>query len=463
MENKEIGMENTKRIVEYSRALTFDQLPESVVAEAKTIVLDTLGALFAGWPSKHPATRILGDYVQTLGGPAECTVLGRDFKAPAASAALVNGLMGYAADINGGGTAMLHTAALCVPTALVMAERQAASGAKFITALTLGYDVATRVSDASHAPDSDPHFFSYPHSFHPSAVFGTFGTTAISGYMLDLDEREFINAYGLAGTIAGGLITWVNDPTEHSRPFVIGWAAQNGAMAALLASQGFGGPLGIFDDMKYNIFDAYSGTMNLSAVARDLGTDFAILRHWGFKKYPCCRDIHTGLDALLEILSKHDIGTDQIAEIIHKVKENRRPVIDDNVLKSHNAQYIMAVAAVERKLEWDDFLKDRRREPKIGEMHKRVRLIGANELADLPYVWPAIVEVRTADGRVFSEQVNQDRGGPENPLSQHELEEKFLGFAVPLVGEPRARAIVGVVSELDALADVRELIQLMSV
>ena len=60
-------MENTKQMVKYSRSLTFEQLPESVIAGAKVVVLDTIGALFAAWPSRHPAPRIVGDYVKEMG------------------------------------------------------------------------------------------------------------------------------------------------------------------------------------------------------------------------------------------------------------------------------------------------------------------------------------------------------------------------------------------------------------
>ena len=59
----------------------------------------------------------------------------------------------------------------------------------------------------------------------PSAVFGTFGAVAIAGYALKLDSKRFVNAYGLAGNVASGLIAWVDDPTEHSRSYGIGVAA----------------------------------------------------------------------------------------------------------------------------------------------------------------------------------------------------------------------------------------------
>jgi len=445
----------TERIAEYSAAFQFKDLPPKAVSTAKLVVLDTLGALFAAWPDRHPVSRLIGDFVAQMGGTPECTVLGRDFKAPAANAALVNGTMGYAADIEGAGIARMHAAAVFVPTALVMGERQGVNGKTFIASLALAYDVAGRVSEASRTEHS------YPHSFHPSAVFGTIGAAAIAGYDLKLDPSRFINTYGLAGNVASGLIAWVDDPTEHSRSYGIGVAARNGVTAGLLAGMGFGGPRGIFDPMKYNIYDAFSGGMQLEALTRNLGTEFYIERADGFKQYPCCGDIHSGIDALLMIINGHDLQPDEIAEIIHMVKESRRPVIDNNPLRSHCSQYIMAVAAVERQIRWDDFLCDRRKEPAIGAMAQRTRLVGTPELVSSPAAAPAIVEVKTTDGRTFSKRVDFARGRSENPLSQAELQAKFVRLATPAVGEARARELISVVERLEELTDIRQLIELM--
>ncbi len=139
----------TQHIATYSNSVQYEHLSPKAVSIAKNIVLDTLGALFAAWPDRHPVTRLIGDFVEQMGGTPECTVLGRDFKTPAANAALVNGTMGYAADIEGGGIARMHAAAVFVPTALVMAERQRLDGKNFIASLALAYDVAGRVSEAN--------------------------------------------------------------------------------------------------------------------------------------------------------------------------------------------------------------------------------------------------------------------------------------------------------------------------
>lgn len=442
----------TEQIANYSAAFKYDDLPPEAVSSARMVVLDTLGALFAAWPTRHPVSRIVGEYVRDMGGTPESTLLGYGVKVPAANAALVNGTMGYAADIEGAGISSLHAAAVFVPTALVMGEREHLNGKQFVAGLALAYDIGGRVGDANRTPHS------YPHSFHPSAVFGTFGAAAITGHALGLDPDYFINAYGLAGNVASGLIAWVDDPTEHSRSYGIGVAARNGVTAGLLAERGFGGPQGIFDPMKYNIFDAFSGAMNADELTRNLGSDFYITRHDGYKQYPCCGDIHTGLDALLDILQRHEIRPEGIASITHKVNSKRRPVIDNNPLRSHNAQYIMAVAAVEREIRWDDFIKDRRVEPAIGAMYEKVTLTDTSEL-DLP--GSAIVEVQTVDGNAYAQRAEYRKGQRNNPLNQAELEAKFMRLATEVVSERRAQEIMHVVLNLEQLDDMNEIVELM--
>lgn len=445
----------TQELASYSAGFRFSHMPARAIPLAKTILLDTLGALYAAWPDRHPVSRLIGDFAQQMGGEPECTIFGRDFKAPAANAALVNGTMGYAADIEGAGYARMHAAAVFVPTALVMAERQNLDGKQFIAALALAYDIAGRVSEASRTDKS------YPHSFHPSAVFGTFGAAAIAGFALGLDADRFINCYGLAGSVASGLIAWVDDPTEHSRSFGIGVAARNGVTAALLAEKGFGGPRGIFDQMKYNIYDAFSGAFQPEELTRDLGRQFYIERADGFKQYPCCGDIHSGVDALLSILGTQSIQHADIAEIVHLVKADRASIIDNNPLQSHCSQYIMAVAAVDRQIRWDDFLRDRRQEPAIGALAQKTRLTGTDELASSPGAAPAIVEVKTRDGRVFRQRVDHAKGRSENALSADELRTKFMKLAIPATGEARAIQVMKIVERLENLPTVRALVALM--
>jgi 2-methylcitrate dehydratase PrpD len=350
----------------------------------------------------------------------------------------------------------MHAAAAFVPAALVIGERQSFTGKDLITALALAYDLSARVSEANRTEQS------YPHSFHPSAVFTTFGVAAITGYGLQLDPEQYINAYGLAGSVAAGLIAWVDDPSEHSRSYGMGVSVRNGITAGLLAEKGFGGPQGIFDPMKYNIYDAFSGAMHLEELTRDLGSKYYIEQMDGFKQYPCCGDIHSGLDALLKIIKEHSIQPGEIAQITHFVKESRRLIIDNNPLHSHNAQYIMSIAAVDGQIRWNDFLIDRLKESEIKSMHKKTRLVGTAELESSLSSAPAIVEVRTTNGNIYQKRVDYRKGHSLNPFTPEELEDKFTTLAAPAVGQSRAHEIIDLIRRLDELGDVRKLVSRMS-
>jgi 2-methylcitrate dehydratase PrpD len=476
----------TDRLAGYAAAFRYEQLPVEAIEAARTIVLDTLGALLLGSLPKYSASRLTGDLAKTLGGVPECTVIGRGFKTSVANAALANGVMGYAADIEGGGVWRQHAAAVLVPTALTVGEREHADGRALIAALALGYDVAARI-DRACDPGTP-----YPHAFHPSAVYGHFGAAATAGHLFQLDPEQFVNVLGLAGINAGGLIAWVNDPTEDSRPYVLGMAAHCGVMAALLAQMGMGGPLGIADDGKYTIYNAFSGAMHLEEVTRDLGELFWITRYGGFKRYPCCGDIHSGIDALLKIVTENDLPPAEIVEIVHRVHPSRAKVIDNNPLKSHCAQYIMAVAAVRREIDSDTIVTDLRlTDPLIHDLSRHTRLVGdaANEALG---VGSAIVEVRARDGRVFREAfrpshlrpeaahatdlhsrepgmrpsreaVEIGHGAQEKPFTRAELEEKFLRLAAARIRPDHAERLLAMVNRLEELDDTARLMELLAV
>jgi 2-methylcitrate dehydratase PrpD len=448
----------TRAIVDYAARFDFNQLPGDAVDQAKTLVLDTLGAMLLGSSPAYASSWLTGELARMTGGRPECTVVGRAFKTSVESAALANGTLGYAADVEGGRAARQHAAAVLIPTALAMCEREWAGGKRLLAALALGYEVSCRVSEACRTPHS------YPRSFHPSAIFGYFGAAAAAGHVLGLDAARLDVAISLAGSNAGGLVTWVNDPTENSRPLVIGLAARGGVTAALLAKLGFGGPAGILDPGKYSIYDAYSGEMHLHRLVGGLGDEpLWITRTTLYKRHPCCGDIHTGLDALITLREQHGFRPDDIAEIEHRVKADRAPVVDNNPLRSHCAQYIMGVAAVNGKIASDDILTDRRADPRIRAMIDRVRFIGDPELDSWEAPSPAVVRVTLKDGRALSLRVDWPKGMPPNPLTHQELESKFLELATTRIPRDRAERLLELIAGLERIEDVSQVTELLRV
>ncbi len=443
----------TDALASYAAAACYEQLPTEAIDAAKLVVLDTIGAMLLGSLPLYSASRLIGDYVRDLGGAPECTIVGRGFKADLVHASLANGVMGYAADAEGGGVVRQHAAAVLVPTALTVGEREHANGRTLIAALALGYDVTARIDRAS---ESGVH---YSRSFHRSAVFGHFGAAATAGHLLNLSQKQVGNALGLAGTVAGGLCVWLNAETEDSRPFVIGMAAHRGVLAAVLAKMGMAGPQDILDDGKFTIYDAFSGAMHLEEVTRDLGDVFWITRHTGFKNYPCCGGIHASLDALLKIVTENDLQEEEIVEIVDRVP----PGDDDTpLLKSHLSEYILAVATVRREITPDTILVDYRAvDPRVRALFGRIRLIGDSMTTALGV--SAIVEVRTKDGRTLKETVTYRVGDSRNPLSRAQILQNFFDRATSRVSRSQAEQIYALVMNLERLDDTSTLTQLLSV
>jgi len=343
-----------------------------------------------------------------------------------------------------------------VPTVLTVAEYTHATGVDLIAAIALGFEFMCRVWRA--ADTGRP----YPHAFHPSALYGHFGAAAVAGHLFRLDEKQFVNAIGLAGINATGMLAWVDDPTEDSRGYVIGVAAQSGVRAARLAQMGMGGPVQILDDAKYSIYDAFSGEMRLNRLVEGLGEDYWLARAYGAKQYTCCGDLTSGVEALMALRERHHLRAEDIERFTHWVRPGRVQVIDNNPLKSHCSQYILSLVAVRGKINPADILIDQRSDPRIAELSKRARLLPEPALDAVVGGAPAIVEVVTRDGRRLREQVDYPKGFAENPFSEEELRRKFIDWATTRINDEQARKIIEMVDRLETLEDTANLVGLLA-
>jgi 2-methylcitrate dehydratase PrpD len=440
-------------LAEYVAASAFHLLPEEVCAQAQTILLDTLGAILSATSARHMAGQRLYEFITGLGGKPECTLIGRSERTSSVNAALFNGTLGYYSDIEAHHPeAIMHAAAITVPAAMALAEREGRSGADLLTAIVLGVDVACRVSNAI-----GPSYL-YRRGQHPTCVAGGFGAATAAGYLLGLDEERMRRSWGLTGMQASGLLAWETDPTENSRPFNPGIAARNGTTAAVLASYDFGGPPDIFEG-KFNIFGAFSGTPRMEQLTTGLGERF-LISELAIKRYACCAFLHPGLDGLDEILVEQDLQADDIDAIRLRFPRSGVALIDNNPLRSHCGQYILPIYALERKIIIDDILIDRRGEPAIAALGEKVDVLGDDRLdSEFPERYTTIIEVDSG-GSTLDRRVPYAKGCPENPLALDELEAKFRWLAGTVVDEQRVEAIVGAVRDiaqapsLDHLADL---------
>lgn len=436
------GNQRTVTVADYIYRAQYEDLPAEVIKQAKIVILDTIGVMIAA--SRQRAGKLATEFIQHAGERPESTIVGYDIKAPSISAAFSNAIMAHDIELDDShGASLTHPAAVIIPTVLAMGEKENCTGKDLIIATTVAYDVECRISMAL-----DPQR-QYARNFHPSCVCGCFGATAVAGKMLNLNKSQLINALGLAGCQASGLLAWETEVGHMSKSFQTGIAARNGIVAALLASLGYSAPPAIFDG-RYNLFDAFSGAHNFDELIEELGTRFEIM-NTSLKLYSSCRHTHAPLDAFFGIMRENNLVFENIREVTVKVAPGAVPVIDNNELLSHNAQYVIAVAAIRGEVTPEHFIGITD-DPKIMEFSKRVNVIPEPKFKErFPTRKSGIVKVVTKNGREFEQQVDDAKGDPRNPISQEEIEEKFITLAVRVLPEERAKKILKLISRLEEL------------
>jgi 2-methylcitrate dehydratase PrpD len=424
-----------------------ERLPHAVRAKTRDVVLDGAGALLAATEPALSTGQLIAGFVESGGGTGKSTIIGRGARMDPVSAALANGTMGYACDVEPFHTeAVLHPIACILPAALAVAEHVGADGAALLGAVALGCEVEYRVSMAIGPVEQ------YNLGFHPSAVCGAFGTAAAAAALLRLDGDAVERTFGLTACQASGLMAWESDPTENARPFQMGMAARNGVTAALLAQAGFGGPRAIFDH-GHTVFRAFSRNPRPELLTKSLGEGFKGVTELAIKPYSCVAFLHPGLDALLGLQRDNRLAIGDIDSIALHFARSGTHCIDGNPLKSHCAQYVLPVALTPESLRIRDLFFDRREsDADVARLSSRVTVVkddGALEQA-FPEHYATVVEIRCRDGRVLTRRQDIARGSPEAPLSDAELRGKFELLAGTVASPKR---IAGTLAAVDALWD----------
>ena len=440
------------KLSEYIVGLRYEDLPREVVQRAKTSTLDAIGCMIMA--SRIPLGPIIIQTVRDLGGVPESTVVTGGFKTSCVNATLANGTLVHADELDQVGTAGVsgHPAAVALAASLAVAEREGVTGKAYITAVVLGYDVHNRVGEAVGARNK-----LHLRSFAP-AVVGCFPGAAVTAKLLRLPVQQVNHALGLAGATTGGLQSWLDGESQHmTKALTYGHSSAVGVQSALLAHMGFAGPPSIFQG-KFSVMNALVDQGDLMAITRDLGTRFDIMSA-RFKKYSAGSPFHAPLDGLLKIMDGQGLEADQLAEVtVQMPMRNKLLFGDDPPTLSVNPQYLLAVAAYDRKVELEAHSEERAKDPKVWELKKRIRMVWSSELEKDPRLhYAGIVEVRTRAGQTFTEKVVHPPGSTENPLSQEQIEEKFFSLSAKVISRRQADRIRDVVANLESMQNLRGL------
>jgi 2-methylcitrate dehydratase PrpD len=248
-----------------------------------------------------------------------------------------------------------------------------------------------------------------------------------------------------------------------------GRAAQSGLMAALLADRGFTGISDVVEAGYGGFLSSLARTPNMARLLDGLGTDWEAGKV-GFKMYPNVTSIHAALDGLRAILVEDDVRAAQIDEIrvgcghmtfVHTAWDYQPA---GTTAAQMNMYYGLSVMAQRRGVAAADYADTAIADPDILSFIPRIKVAVDPEIEERgpAFRHAARICVRTTDGKSLRRDVWHRRGSPENPVSHAEVEEKFAANVDGLLDADAAQRLRSLAAQLDRLADVKAIADIMA-
>ena len=293
-------------LADWCAGLAWSDVPEAERALAGLRVLDSMGLALVARNSEPGC--IAARLAERHGGALEATMAGSPIKLPASWSAFSHAVMAHSNDFDDTfADSVVHPGSIVVSTALAVAEATGASPAETAVAITVGYEVAARIGGAAGRKF-------HSKGFHATGTVGPFVAASVAGCLYGLDGAQIANAFGLAGSMSGGLLEFLADGT-WSKWLHTGWSAHGGIVAAQMAGDGFQGPESVLDGHN-GLYAAFvgEGMADLDVVSDRLGTIWRGSEAH-FKIYPCAHVIQPYIDAAFYLVAEHALAHSDIEEV----------------------------------------------------------------------------------------------------------------------------------------------------
>lgn len=444
-----------EKIATYATHLKFEDLTELTVTRARQVVLDTLGTASGGYQFR--LGRLAADYAATMQPGNEASLVADGRRSTVEGAAWANAVMGKYLGMDDSHRTCGHVAAELVPVALALGEYKGLDGCKVITAIAAGYDVFGAIQPAVRVPQR-------ARGLDHKGQAGTLASSITAGVAMGLDAEKMAHALALSMDMACGTEQYVYDSGLcDTKDLLAGYAARNGIYAARLADFGVQGPPGALDG-PYGYYHAFGDGYD-PAYLDGISKHF-VLAETGFKPHAGCRHVHACVDATQELLKTGKPALDEIVSIeIGTYKGAMTPSFRVNYHPENvsQASYSLpvTVSVVLARGNWYREDIEAYNEPEIRRLWPLVKVYLDEEIeAAYPEKNGCVVRVMTQDGKQYEGRVDYAKGEPENMLTDAEFEYKFRRLVGELLPGGQVDQIIEMVSRLEELEDVGELVRL---
>jgi 2-methylcitrate dehydratase PrpD len=434
----------TRRIASYVIGSRWSNLPERVRHEGTRAFLNWVGCALGG--CRHPAVNAALATVTEFAGPPQATILGRGQRLDLLSATLINGLSASAHAYDD-----THLKSIAHPSAptgaalLAVAERQPISGAEFLHAFVLANEIQCRLSNALTQTPAKAHV-----GFYMTGLTGGVGIAAAVGRLIGLDEDRMVWALGIGAAQGGGFRA---THASMSSGYIPAHAGRNGIMAALLAANSFTCSEHALE-ARNGFADVLSTSTNWDALTGGLGEHYEVMSV-AAKPYPAGCFIHPSIEACMELTRAEWSVPEQIESVelvVHPLGLGLTGRIepttgyDAQVSVYHWAAAVLTHRAAGFQETTDECVRDAR---VVALRHRVKATVDPTLAAD-----EAKGRLVLKDGRVFTSHIEHCLGSAARPMSDHELEMKFMGQVGGVISEQRARQLIEQCWSIEKSTDV---------
>ena len=416
------GISVAETLAEKIVALQPGALPAVTTRKCEELLIDVVGLCVTARNEDYIESALAG-----CDDDGPCTAIGHARTLTAAGAAFVNGTAAHGEDFDDtfeGGP--VHAGAVIVPAVLAACERHNPDGRMALVGIAVGTEVLCRLSlvvpKAVHKA-----------GFHPTAVFGAMGAAAGVGAALGLNARQIVDALGIAGSMAGGIIEYLAEGAWTKRLHA-GWAAQSGIRAALLARGGFVGPRTVFEGV-HGLFHGFAHTTqgDYGALTDDFGTRW-VTDTLAFKPYPCGTMAQPYIDCARRLAAR-GVKAEDVVEIVCEVAEGTvhrlwEPLADKQRPRNGYAAkfavpYLLATGFVDGGVGLSAFTERAISDPHVLTLAAKVKFVID---PDNPYPnnYTGHLRATMKDGSVIEERQPYLRGGAREPLTRQDVTDKFV-------------------------------------
>jgi len=408
--------DSAAELARFASTLRYEDVPEEARRTARACLIDAVACAIFG--SGFPWSRMVVDASMLPDGP--CAVPGTSIRTTPDKAALLAGVFTHAFELDslrkpGAG---VHPGATVALPALFMANERRASGRDLVTAIVAGCEVMFRLGAATlHTAEK--------RGFHAPGITGVFGSAVAAGKLSGLGERQMSNAFGLAGSMSGGILAFVGSGTGGMvKRLHLGRAAESGINAARLAAAGFEAPENIFET-HFGVLETFCAETNPALLTQGLGQNWEIEKTC-IKRYACHVSAQAAVELMAAWMKEHGLRADGIERIEidapEKIAHNhaaKHP--GDMALAQYSVPFMLAFSMIHDLSDPFSLTDETIADPRVHALADHIHLAADPNLKG----WSLRIKVRLRDGRALEGNASSFAGAPDRPLSEEQLYQRF--------------------------------------